>query len=63
MADRIASLPTLPTARNPFGLRYAVQERAAILITHDHADEADADALAWELEIGGGQRALFGGEP
>lgn len=63
MTERIATLPTSPTERHPFGQRYAVQERAAILISHARVPDDRADALAWELEIGGGQRALFGGEP
>lgn len=63
MAERISTLPTRPTDRHPFGLRDAVRERAAILISHARCPEDEADALAWDLEVGGGQRALFGGDP
>lgn len=58
MAERISTLPTRPTERHPFGQRNGVEERAAILISHARVPEHEADALAWDLEVGGGQRAL-----
>lgn len=59
--SRVQGLSSSPTERHPFGLRNAVQERAAILHYDAGLPWPEADATAWDLEVGGGQRALFGG--
>lgn len=55
---RARGLSTRPTPEHPFGLRYAVIERAAILHYDAGMSVEDADAEAWVLEVNGGQRSL-----
>jgi len=53
IAELIAKLSTMPTARHPFGLRHAVLERAAILIADAGWEPEKADQRAYDLEVGG----------